>query len=228
MKERHIVGVEFVVYVGKFRACSNIEVEKDGGDDRALGYSKEELPWLGQVIVVGAAGCTPTKVGGEPTNYIAVEFSVSQAGDEGVMRDAVECFGEIDCYCRCAGRRWHPVEAFSDASGEGEEGRCCGMVLFETVLGGVGGKGFVEVGEEEALKHFGAWAEKGDGAVGVALVRWFSRFEEGNDGGGFPNGRNVGFLEGVVEEGCEVGNAFRAELFKVVDGEAIWTFGGGV
>ena len=55
-------------------------------------------------------------------------------------------------------------------------------------------------------------AEKGDGAVGVALVRWFSRFEEGNDGGGFPNGRNVGFLEGEIEEGCEVGNAFRAKL----------------
>ena len=124
MKERHIVGVEFVVYVGKFRACGNIEVEKDGGDDRALGYSKEELPWLGQVRVVGAAGRTSTKVGGEPTDYIAVKFSVSQAGDEGVMRDAVESFGEINCYCRCAGRRWIPVESFSDASGEGEEGRC--------------------------------------------------------------------------------------------------------
>ena len=126
------------------------------------------------------------------------------------MGDAVERFGEVDRNSRCTSRRWLLIEAFGDACGKGEEGRCCGVVLFETMLGRVSGKGFVEVGEEEALKHFGAWAEKRDRAVGVALVRGFPRFEEGDDGGGFPNGGEVGFLEGEVEEGCEVGYALWA------------------
>ena len=87
-----------------------------------MGNSEKELPRLRQMRVVGAAGRTPTKVGGEPTNYIAVEVSVCQAGDEGVVGDAVERFGEVDCDGRCTSRRRLLVEAFSDACGKGEEG----------------------------------------------------------------------------------------------------------
>ena len=55
------------------------------------------------------------------------------------------------------------------------------------------------------LKDFGGRRQEGYRTVGGALVRGFTRFKEGDDDRGFPDGRDVGRLKGKVVEFGEVG-----------------------
>ena len=61
-----------------------------------------------------------------------------------------------------------------------------------------------------------------------AKVGGFARFEEGNNGRGFPNGRNVRGLEGKVVKFGKVGKARGAKMFKMKDSKAIGTNGSGI
>ncbi len=69
------------------------------------------------------------------------------------------------------------------------------MEVFVAMLRGVGGEGIFEEGEKEALQYLGSRAKEGDRTVGAAGFRGFAGLEERNDGGGFPNGGDVGFLD---------------------------------
>ena len=44
-------------------------------------------------------------------------------------------------------------------------------------------------------RHSRTLAKEGDGMVGATGFRGFAGLEERNDGGGFPNGRDVGLLD---------------------------------
>lgn len=46
--------------------------------------------------------------------------------------------------------------------------------------------------------------------------------------GGFPDGREVGVLDGEVKEGGEIGDASWTKVFEVKDGEIVRTEGRGV
>ena len=109
-----------------------------------------------------------------------------------------------------------------------EEGRSGGVEGFVAMLGRVGGKGIFQVGEKEAFQNLCSRTEEGDGAVGAAGVRGFAGLEEGDNFGGFPNGGDVGLLDGKVEDGGEVGFAGGTEVFEVVYGEVVGTYGTGV
>jgi hypothetical protein len=69
----------------------------------------------------------------------------------------------------------------------------------ETMLGGVAGEGGVEVGKKEALKDFDRWGQKGDRTIGGTEGRGFVRFNDGNDGGAFPDNRKVSVREREVK-----------------------------
>ena len=82
-----VEGIEVVSIGGGLgfrmgRDVRNKEVEKDGGDHRALRYTKAYLFRLGEPGIVGDAGCAPAKVGGEPTDYVVVEGGVGNFGKE--------------------------------------------------------------------------------------------------------------------------------------------------
>ena len=64
----------------------------------------------------------------------------------------------------------------------------------------VGGERGFEGWEKESLKDFDCRAKEGDWVVGGGKVGGFARFEEGNDGGLFPNGGVVGMGNGEVEK----------------------------
>lgn len=102
------------------------------------------------------------------------------------------------------------------------------MEGFEAVLGGVGGEGGFEGWEQEPLKDFDCRAKEGDWAVGGGKGRGFARFEEGDDGGFFPNGGDVGVGNGEVEKGGEEGDAIWTKVFEVQDVEIVRTSGSGV
>ena len=70
------------------------------------------------------------------------------------------------------------------------------MVGFKTMLGRGSGKVGFQEGKEKPFKDFDSGGKEGDRTVGGALARRFSRFEERDNGGGFPNGWDVGVLEG--------------------------------
>ena len=74
------------------------------------------------------------------------------------------------------------------------------MLGFEAMLGGVGVEGGFKKRQEESFKDFDCGTKEGDGTVGGTKVRGFSRFEEGNNNGGFPERRNVCMLKGKVKK----------------------------
>ena len=73
----------------------------------------------------------------------------------------------------------------------------------------------------QPLQHLGCRAQEGDGAVGGSLVFGFTRFQDWKDDGVFPDCREVGMLEGQVEEGSEVADAQRSKVFELMDGETV-------
>ena len=66
------------------------------------------------------------------------------------------------------------------------------------MLGGMGRKGLFKERKDKALKDLGSRRQEGYRTVGGALVRGFTRFKEGDNDRGFPDGRDVGRLEGKV------------------------------
>ena len=60
------------------------------------------------------------------------------------------------------------------------------------------------------------------------MVRGFTRFKEGDNDRGFPDGRDVGRLKGKVVEFGEVGEGRWTKVFKMEDSEAIGTNGSGI
>ena len=46
------------------RDIRNEKVKENGGDHRALRYTKAYLLWLGDSGIMGDAGCAPAQVGG--------------------------------------------------------------------------------------------------------------------------------------------------------------------
>ena len=115
------------------------------------------------------------------------------------MRNTVKGFGEVYCHARRPGRGQIFIETLGRGDDQWQQSGDGGVVRFETVLGRLSRKGFSEVGKKEALKYLGTWAEEGDRTVGRAKCRRFTRFEERDDGRGFPNGRKVRILDGKVE-----------------------------
>ena len=97
------------------------------------------------------------------------------------------------------------------------------MASFEAVLGGRGGEGSGEEGEEEAFKKFGERAEERNGAVGSGEVGRFVRFEDGEYVGFFPDRGDLGVGDGEVKGGGDEGDGARTEVFEVRVGHAIWT-----
>ena len=55
------------------------------------------------------------------------------------------------------------------------------------------------------------------------MVRGFTRFKEGDDDRGFPDGRDVGRLKGKVVKFGEVGEGRWTKVFKMEDNEVIRT-----
>ena len=60
------------------------------------------------------------------------------------------------------------------------------------MLGGMGRKGLFKERKDKALKDLGCRRQEGYRTVGGAKVGGFARFKEGNNGRGFPNGRDIG------------------------------------
>ena len=107
------------------------------------------------------------------------------------MVDGIERLGEIDGEGGGTVGGLTLIEAGGDKGGEGEEGGGGRVPGAETVLGMVRGQGKVEVGEDEALEHFGGRAEQGDRAVATAEVGRFTGLRDGEDYGLFPYIRNL-------------------------------------
>ena len=73
----------------------------------------------------------------------------------------------------------------------------------------------VEFGEKEALEDLGCRTKDRDWAVAGALV---GGFEEGDDGGGLPDGGDVCSIVRLVEEGGEEVDAVGTKVSELMNG----------
>ena len=100
------------------------------------------------------------------------------------------------------------------------------MEGFEAMLRGVCWKDACEEGEDEPLQDLAGRAEEGDRAVGLAVVRVFVRFWDGDDDGTFPYCRDGGGSDRVCENIAEESNASLAEVFEMEQRDLVRAFSG--
>ena len=98
----------------------------------------------------------------------------------------------------------------------------------EAVLGGGAGERTRDVGQKEFLQDFSSRAEKRDGSISRAFICRFARFDNRNDDGGLPDGRNVSAAHGEVEQRGEIRYASSAQMLVVQVGNVIRTHACGV
>ena len=180
MKGGKIIGIGWRCCGGILGAVGDEEVEEDGGNDCPLGDTRMDFAEGGEGVVVGAGGHSTAEVTGEPADKIGVEGGIGDFGEEEVMGDAVEGFGEVDGCNQGPGGGSFLVEPDGYGGCDLEEGRGGGVEGFKAMLGGVSGEGFFEMREEEAFQDFSCRAKEGDGAVGATGVRRFAGLEEGD------------------------------------------------
>ena len=76
-------------------------------------------------------------------------------------------------------------------------------------------------GANKTFKEFRGGAKQRDGAERRGKVRGFTRFEDWEDEGLFPEGREVSRAKGKVEKFRKEGNAKGTKVFEMKVGEGI-------
>jgi len=155
------------------------------------------------------------------------EICVTQLGNKSVVWHRVKCLREVSGQDNGAIRGSELIEALHRHVHYWEQGGGGGALVAKTMLSIREGQVVLEVGEEQPLKHLSSRAKKRDRSVGCAGVSGFTGFRDGGNGGSLPDGRNVGSSHRKIEESAQIGDALRAQVSKMEDGEPVRTRSGG-